>query len=337
MDGDGSSRSVPEEGEALPTERARTEKPAALTAPDRHDDARHDEDEIEDGPGDSIFSRLFGFLKPSNSDDLTDALNKTEREAVERLPRARREMIERVIAFNEKRVEDVMAPRADIVAVDIETPLDELVKAFAEAGHSRLPIYRHDLDDPQGMVHLKDVIGLIANPDAAKSINGPILKTIRREALYVPPSMRVTDLLLKMQASRIHMALVIDEYGGTDGLLTIEDLVEEIVGDINDEHDDEEAPTIRPHPNGGWEADASVELAEFSEMTGVELMSDDEEIDTLGGLVVSLAGRVPQRGEVLQHDSGLDFEVTEADPRKVRKIRIRWRPAAETPSIETPI
>lgn len=307
-------------------------KAAEATA---RESAIKDEDEFEDGPNSGIFSRLFGFLsKPNGNGEFDEALDKEAREAVARLPRARREMIERVIAFDEKRVEDVMAPRADIIAVDIETPLDELVRAFAEAGHSRLPIYRHDLDDPQGMVHLKDVIGLIANPDVAKSINGPILKTIRREALYVPPSMRVTDLLLRMQASRIHMALVIDEYGGTDGLVTIEDLVEEIVGDINDEHDDEEAPTIKSHPSGGWEADARVELAEFAEATGIDLASDDDELDTLGGLVVSLAGRVPQRGEVLPHqEAGLDFEVTEADPRKVRKIRIRRRPAAASASL----
>lgn len=287
-----------------------------------------DEDEVEDGPGASLFSRLFGFwTKPASDEGLAEALENGA-VAASRLPRARREMIERVIAFDEKRVEDVMAPRADIVALDIDTPLDRLVRAFAEAGHSRMPIYRHDLDDPQGMAHLKDVIELIADPAKAKAIDGPILKSIRRDILYVPPSMRVTDLLLKMQASRIHMALVIDEYGGTDGLVTIEDLVEEIVGDINDEHDDEEAPTIRPHPSGGWEADARVELEEIAEATRVTLVADDDEVDTLGGLVFALAGRVPQRGEVLSHPSGLDFEVTEADPRKLRKIRVRRRPSA---------
>lgn len=286
-----------------------------------------DEDEVEDGPGASLFSRLFGFwTKPASNEELAEALENGAA-AASRLPRARREMIERVIAFDEKRVEDVMAPRADIVALDIDTPLDRLVRAFAEAGHSRMPIYRHDLDDPQGMAHLKDVIELIADPAKAKAIDGPILKSIRRDILYVPPSMRVTDLLLKMQASRIHMALVIDEYGGTDGLVTIEDLVEEIVGDINDEHDDEEAPTIRPHPGGGWEADARVELEEIAEATRVTLVADDDEVDTLGGLVFALAGRVPQRGEVLSHPSGLDFEVTEADPRKLRKIRVRRRPS----------
>ena len=122
------------------------------------------------------------------------------------------------------------------------------------------------------------------------------------------------------------MALVIDEYGGTDGLVTIEDLVEEIVGDINDEHDEEEAPTIAPNPGGGWDADGRVELVDFSDIAGVEIVADDEEVETLGGLVFSLAGRVPQRGEVLSHSCGLDFEIMEADARKVRKIRVRRRP-----------
>ncbi|MBI1364465.1 MAG: CBS domain-containing protein [Alphaproteobacteria bacterium] len=235
-------------------------------------------------------------------------------------------MIERVIAFDEKRVADVMAPRADIIAVDVETRLNDLIRAFAEAGHSRLPIYRGDLDNPLGMAHIKDVVQLIARPGDTPQ-DAPILKQIRRDLLYVPPSMRITDLLLKMQASRIHMALVIDEYGGTDGLVTIEDLVEEIVGDINDEHDEEEAPTLTPIQGGGFDADARLELADFEEETGIHLEAEDDEAETLGGLVIWLAGRVPQRGEVISHPSGYDFEVTEADARKIRKIRIRRRSA----------
>lgn len=283
-----------------------------------------DRDEVEDGPrsGD-LFSRIFGFLgRPAPREGLAEAIENGESDAVRRLPRARREMIERVIAFDEKRVEDVMAPRADIIAVDVETGLDDLVRAFAEAGHSRMPIYRGDLDNPLGMVHIKDVVGLIASPGVAGG-DEQVIRRIRRETLYVPPSMLITDLLLRMQASRIHMALVIDEYGGTDGLVTIEDLVEEIVGDINDEHDEEEAPTVEIRPTGEWDADARVELSDFSEKTGVRIFAEDEEIETLGGLVFSLAGRVPQRGEVLSHPAGLDFEVIEADARKVRKLRIR--------------
>ncbi len=296
-----------------------------------------DADEIGDGPSSGLFARLFGFLRPGAAgDDIAEAIAAGDEDAVRRLPRVRRDMVERVIAFYDKRVADVMAPRADIVAVDIGTPLNELVRAFSQGGHSRMPIFRADLDDPIGMVHIKDVVDLLANPAEAPAVEGPILKKIRRDILYVPPSMRVTDLLLKMQASRIHMALVIDEYGGTDGVVTIEDLVEEVVGDINDEHDEDDAPTIAARPGGGWDADARVELGEFAEKTGVRFVADEDEADTLGGLVFSLAGRVPQRGEVLSHASGYDFEVTEADVRKVRKIRIRPRRiSADPPRGET--
>ncbi|MEL7240214.1 MAG: hemolysin family protein [Planctomycetota bacterium] len=239
-----------------------------------------------------------------------------------------------MIALGDRRVEDVMAPRADIVAIDVDTPMRELLTAFANGGHSRMPVYRGDLDDPIGMVHIKDVVGALAKEnqnqdksDILSEPDAPPLQALRREVLYAPPSMGVTDLLLRMQASRIHMALVIDEFGGTDGLVTIEDLVEEIVGEINDEHDEDDAPMVKTHPSGGWEADARVELEAFAEAAGVviELGDDADEVDTLGGLVFTLAGRVPQRGEVLSHDSGLDFEVMEADARKIRKIMIRRR------------
>lgn len=291
--------------------------------------AKPPSDEIDGSvaPG-GFFQRLKGlFTKPEPESEFAAGLDDGQRAAAMRLPRARREMIERVIAFDEKRVSDVMAPRADIIAVEIDTPLPDLIKAFAEAGHSRLPVYRGDLDDPLGMVHIKDVVSLVANPHQHSAAEGPVLKKIRRDVLYAPPSMRITDLLLKMQASRVHMALVIDEFGGTDGLLTIEDLVEEIVGDINDEHDDEAAPTIVARPGGGWEADGRVECETFADLSGVTLDAGDAEIDTIGGVAVALAGRVPQRGEVLSHPSGFDFEIVEADARKVRKVRIRKTPA----------
>ena len=286
----------------------------------------NDADEASEQGG--FFNRLKGiFTRQAEDAEFADALDDGQRAAAMRLPRARREMIERVIAFDEKRVGDVMAPRADIVAVDIDTPLEALIKAFAEAGHSRLPVYRGDLDDPIGMVHIKDVVALIAAPTPPS--DEPILKTIRRTVLYVPRSMRVTDLLLRMQASRVHMALVIDEFGGTDGLLTIEDLVEEIVGDINDEHDDEIEPTIVARQGGGWEADGRVELDELADTTGITIEGDSDEVDTIGGLVVALAGRVPQRGEVLSHPTGYDFEVVEADARKVRRTPSLTEPQAQ--------
>ncbi|MBY0421294.1 MAG: hemolysin family protein [Parvularculaceae bacterium] len=289
----------------------------------RRSPARSDE-EFEDGPPQGLISRLLSLWQKPQPADEERAPPPTTRT----LPRTRRDMIERVIAFDEKRVIDVMAPRADIVAVDVDTPLDALMRRFAEAGHSRMPVYRGELDDPIGMVHIKDVLRVVANPEEAKAMGDPILAKLRREILYVPPSMRITDLLLRMQISRVHMALVIDEFGGTDGLLTIEDLVEEIVGDINDEHDVEDVVAIVPRP-GGWDVDARVELEEFSGVAGVRLARDDEEIDTLGGLVVSIAGKVPVRGEIVSHDeSGLDFEIMEADDRKVRRLRIRRRPVA---------
>lgn len=285
------------------------------------------------GGGPGFFSRVRSLLgsEPTSPSEIATAIENGTKVPVGAMPRSRREMIERVIALDEKRVEDVMAPRADIVAIDIETSMAEIIRTFADAGHSRLPVYRGDLDDPAGMIHIKDVVGLIASPGSEKLEEGPVLKRLRREVLYVPPSMWVTDLLLRMQASRIHMALVIDEFGGTDGLVTIEDLVEEVVGDINDEHDDDDAPMVLASQGGGWEADARVALDEFIESTGVVIQrtEDEEEFETLGGLVFSLAGRVAQRGEVLSHPSGFTFEVVEADARKIRKIRVRRCPPSE--------
>lgn len=268
--------------------------------------------------------RLPWARKMKGEDELVEAVQNGDGVA-SGLPEAKRAMIERVIAFDQKRVVDVMAPRADIVAVDIETPLPALIRAFSDAGHSRLPVYRSDLDDPVGMVHIKDVIGLLADPEAVEAKpDAPILASLARRVLYAPPSMSITDLLLRMQAARCHMALVVDEYGGTDGLVTIEDLVEEIVGEIKDEHDDEEDPQVTERPSGGWDADARVELDDFHEATGIDVsIEDEDEVDTLGGLVFTLAGRIPLRGEVIAHPVGVEFEVTDVDPRRIRKIRIR--------------
>ncbi len=285
----------------------------------------------------SILGRIraiFGEQDVADIVEPTDGAASLAGENDDTFSYARRAMIERVIAFDEKQVFDVMAPRADIFAVDINTPLDELVKTFASAGHSRMPIYRGDLDDPVGMVHIKDVVGLLSNGGTVEAGGEPVLKSLRRDLLYAPPSMRVTDMLLRMQASRIHMALVIDEYGGTDGLVTIEDLVEEIVGDINDEHDDDEEPSITPAADGGWVADARAELDVFETETGAQLNLDDDEIDTVGGYVVSIAGRVPQRGEIISSPSGFDIEIAEGDARKVRRLRIRPSTRAKNEAAE---
>ncbi|XBQ17236.1 MAG: hemolysin family protein [Oceanicaulis sp.] len=239
--------------------------------------------------------------------------------------------------FHEKRVQDVMVPRADVTAVDIDTPLKELAKIFGEAAHSRLPVFRETLDDPVGVAHIKDVVGYLSRYAEQGGAGGEdwgeakILPAIRRPLLYVPPSMRALDLLLKMQSRRQHMALVVDEFGGTDGLVTLEDLLEPIVGDIEDEHDETEPASVKSKGAACWEADARAEITELEAVIGQDIATDEEEadVDTLGGLVFRLAGRVPERGEVLAHPSGFEFEVLDSDPRRIKRVRVR--PAAPAP------
>jgi CBS domain containing-hemolysin-like protein len=238
-----------------------------------------------------------------------------------------RDLVDQAQAFQSLRVEDVMTPRADIVAVELDTPLDELWRRFAESEHSRMPVYRETLDDPVGVVHIKDLVKLLTPGPAHLSPDwsAPVLSRLRRETHYIPASMRAADLLLRMQSTRIHMALVIDEFGGTDGLVTLEDLLEAVVGEIDDEHDVEAEPEIVERPGGGWEADARAPLEDLEALAGESLALEDheEEIDTVGGLAATLAGRVPQRGEVVSHPGGYEFEVIDADPRRVKRLRVR--------------
>ena len=268
-----------------------------------------------------------------------------------------RHMLINILSFGELRVDDVMVPRADVVAVEEGAALEELFHLYSQSSHSRMPIYRETLDDPIGMVHIKDVMAYLAAPyaDAAKedgktadtdhgailSRNNFSLRDIRRNVLFVPPSMPALDLLLKMQATHIHMALVIDEYGGTDGLVSIEDLVEEIVGEIEDEHDIETGPTLTKRPDGTIDADARCEVEELEDMLGLKLTEEEEEtdVDTLGGLVFSLVGRVPLRGELISHPAGIEFEVKDADPRRIKKLRIHLasRRAAGAEAGEAPV
>lgn len=238
----------------------------------------------------------------------------------------------RLAEFEELHVYDVMVPRADIKAVEAGTGIQELMEFFAEVTHSRLPVFRESLDDPIGFVHIKDLVTELAK---GGTLPRRPLERLHREVLYVPPSMKLTDLLVKMQATRIHLALVVDEYGGTDGLITLEDLVEVIVGDIEDEHDDEEAMFVHRSARV-WEADARTEIEDFQEETGVDLSLDDldADIDTLGGVAFALAGKVPLRGEVLRHPGGTEIEIVDADSRRVRRLRLRLpepppQPAAE--------
>ncbi len=240
-----------------------------------------------------------------------------------------REMLFNVLEYGELRVNDVMVPRGDIVAVPNEISFQDLVKIFAEAAHSRMPVFRDTLDDVIGMVHVKDTLKLISDendPDSFKMVS------IRRPVLYVPASMRVIDLLAKMRTSRTHMAVVVDEYGGTDGLVTVEDVVEEIVGEIEDEHDVVEEPELVPLSSGGFDADARIDIDELEEALGLDLTPDEraEDVDTLGGLVFLLADRVPDIGEVILHESGYRFEVLDADPRRIRRVRIH-SPNSHTP------
>ncbi|MCC5980982.1 MAG: HlyC/CorC family transporter [Oceanicaulis sp.] len=240
----------------------------------------------------------------------------------------------KVDALDTLRVADVMVPRADIIALDIDTPLGEVARSFAEASHSRLPLYRETLDDPVGVVHIKDVMAHLAGDETGKRPEdwamAKILPQVRRPLLYVPPSMRAADLLVRMQSRRMHMALVVDEYGGTDGLVTLEDLLEPIVGEIDDEHDENEGPLIRARGPNIWEADARIPLEELETVLGYPVATEDEleDVDTLGGLVFMLASRVPERGEVIAHSTGLEFEILDSDPRRIRRVRIRAPRAA---------
>ncbi len=233
-----------------------------------------------------------------------------------------RAMLLNLLNFGDLRVADVMVPRANIVAVEQSAPLTEVVKIMRDAGHSRLPVFRDTLDNIVGMVHVRDTLRFWG-ADRSFALGG-----IVRRFLFVPPSMPVRDLLMQMRATRIHMAMVVDEYGGTDGLVTIEDLVEEIVGEIQDEHDVKELPMLVDRPGGVIEADAQVPIEELESRVGCDLVPEEREehVETLGGLVFSLVGHVPVRGELISHPAGLRFEVIDADPRRIKRLRIHRAP-----------
>jgi CBS domain containing-hemolysin-like protein len=296
---------------------------------------------------DRLMQRFSLKSRDSIRDDLEEVLAEAT-EAADFSPHERA-MLTNVLGFHRVRVSDVMVPRADIVAVAAATSIGELLGLFRTAGHSRLPVYGETLDEPLGMVHIRDLLDFIT-AGAAFGANDPegdhaavvslgevdLAATlgsadILRPVLFVPRSMPAIDLLVRMQASRTHMALVIDEYGGTDGLVSIEDLVESVVGDIEDEHD-ETTDAIATDERGGLLVDARAGLEEVSEALGHDLSTgiEAEDIDTLGGLLVTLAGRVPSRGELIAGPGGLEFEVLDADPRRLKRVRIVRRPAAGT-------
>ena len=239
------------------------------------------------------------------------------------LDRQERALIANVLRLRGTTADDVMVPRADIIAMPVEVTLEQALEQIRREGHSRLPVFREELDEIVGMVHIKDVFGYVGRPEAFK------LEALLRKPLLVAPQVPVLDLLLQMRQARMHLALVVDEYGGIDGLLTIEDLVEEIVGDIADEHDEVQVPMITERPDGSLDVDARLSIDEFEVRMGPVLTEVEREADsdTVGGLVFTLAGRVPSRGEVVSHPSGLEFRILDADARRIRRLRVR-RPAA---------
>ena len=305
------------------------------------DTERHFQEKPAEGNADApgrarLFNRLrekFRQRGESLRESLEEVIDGHQAESGDFTP-VERQMLVNIMHIGQLRVDDVMVPRADIAAIDAAASLEDLIRTFVGVGHSRLPVYRETLDEPVGMVHIKDVLrhGFEAGMEKAAAFR---LMDIRRELLFVPPSMRAVDLLLKMRVTRIHMALVIDEYGGTDGLITIEDLVQEIVGEMRDEHDVAEGPKLVARPGGGFEADARVETETLEAATGLSLVPDEKEeyADTLGGLVSALTGRVPQRGELIAHPAGLEFEILEANARSVKRLRVHLK--SEAPADET--
>ena len=282
----------------------------------------------EDAAG--LLRRWFGWRRrPRTGETVREALEELieERDGAE-LPidDHERQLLGNILHLRGVTAADVKVPRADIVAVEARTPLPDLIRLFLECGHSRLPVYRRTLDDVIGMVHIKDLLEVLGQ---GKPFN---LARMARRVQFVAPSMRVTDLLLEMRLRRAHLALVVDEYGGIDGLVTIEDLVEQIVGEIEDEHDRGSDPDLIVHPDGSLEADARADIDEFEARVGPVLTEEErDEVETLGGLVFFVAGRVPARGELIGHPSGLEFEVLDADPRRVKRVRVR-RLAPPVPS-----
>jgi len=270
------------------------------------------------------FRRLFGLR---NGGDLRGTIEELiEQEETGELPASSDELtlLRNILNLHGLTVYDIMVPRADIVAVDIDISLSELVRIMSEEAHSRIPVYRGTLDDIAGMVHIKDVLACWTREQKVT------LNEIVRSVLFVAPSMPILELLLQMRVSRVHLALVVDEFGGIDGMVTIEDLVEEIVGEIEDEHDDDDTPRIIEGDDGTLVADARVPIKDFEDRLG-EILTEqerEEDIDTLGGLVFFLAGRVPVRGEVVRHGSGIEFEVLDADPRRIRRLRVCQRTLA---------
>jgi CBS domain containing-hemolysin-like protein len=301
----------------------------------------------------SLFEQISQRLKSSLGiddsstwrEDLESALEE-DKSSGKAFSAPERTMLYNILRFSEVRVEDVMVPRADIVAIEDTESLSELLLTFSKAGHSRLPVFHETLDDPRCFIHIKDLMiwltdkaqGKGKGKDASPALDFGVVDFTReikslnigRSILYVPPSMRIVDLLRKMQSGRLHLAIVVDEYGGTDGLLSIEDLVEEIVGEIEDEHDEVDRALIEEEAGGTFIADARAPIEELEALLDLDLQTAErsEEAETLGGLVFSMAGRVPVRGELITHETGIEFEVLDGDLRRIKRLRVHTKPGS---------
>lgn len=263
---------------------------------------------------------IFGEeSEPTLREEIEDAIDEAEEASpiAGDLTSSERQMLRNLLHFGEQTAGDICVTRGDIMAVPSDISFDNLVRAFADAGHSRLPIYGESLDAVIGMVHIKDVFMASVDTSRDRSLN-----SLMREPLFVPESMGVIELLARMRAQRIHLAIVVDEFGGTEGLVTIEDVVEEIVGDIEDEHDEAETGMLTMLEDGLWEADARLELEELAQAVDARLSSDEDEVDTLGGLVFLLAGHIPAKGECVTHPSGWKLEAVDSDPRRIIRVRL---------------
>lgn len=272
---------------------------------------------------------IFGEdSEPTLREEIEDAIDEAEesRPVAGDLSPAERQMLRNLLHFGEQTAGDICVTRGDIMAVPSTISFDELVRAFADAGHSRLPVYGESLDEVVGMIHIKDVFMAAEDPSRDRSI-----AALMREPLFVPESMGVIELLARMRSQRIHLAIVVDEFGGTEGLVSIEDVVEEIVGEIEDEHDEAEKGMLTMLDDGLWEADARVELEEVAKTVDPRLSSEEDEVDTLGGLVFLLAGHIPAKGECVTHPSGWKMEAVDCDPRRILRVRLH-APEGQAPS-----
>ena len=269
-----------------------------------------------------LFKKFF-FKKNTDNNNLKQSIETVldnDLKGTEGISKHERLMLLNILKIDGIRSSDIMIPRADIGAVELNDSFEKVLEVFIKEAHSRVPIYEKNLDNIIGMIHIKDLV----NYQNQKKTETNFLQNLKREILEIPPSMPVLDLLLKMQLTRLHMGIVIDEYGCTDGLVTIEDVIEEITGEIEDEHDEKNLPMLIKSSLNTFEASARIEIDELQKVTNVEFLNsyDNDDVDTLGGLIFSLTGRVPQRGEIIKHTSGTTFEIKDADPMKIKSVKV---------------